>query len=171
MRWLKNSKGQSIVEITLLTPLILAALYVPFDFGMTIFTGYLTQNAVRDGARIASSTDALNTSAATTLATQIYGNLPALLVTGSTTKRVTVTLNVGGAAGCAQYVEVVAQGTYNFAFYRFISLLGFTPPGPVTITRTTRMRYENQPDANGGTGSTTNVCTNATLAANGTYAP
>jgi hypothetical protein len=43
MRWLLNSKGQSIVEIALMTPLILVALYVPFDFGMTIFTGHITQ--------------------------------------------------------------------------------------------------------------------------------
>ena len=51
-----NQKGQSVVEITLIVPLLLVALYVPFDFGMTIFAGHLTQNAVRDGARIASHT-------------------------------------------------------------------------------------------------------------------
>jgi len=161
MKSLFNCKGQSIVEITLMTPIILVALYVPFDFGMTIFTGHLTQNAVRDGARIASSTDSMDDTKAATLATEVYGNLPQMLVSGSpATKQVTVTLLAGGAADCAQVVEVRAQGTYNFFFYRLIGLLGMTPPNPIQITRTTRMRYEHQPDMNGGNGPTTDFCTN-----------
>ncbi len=168
MRSLLNCKGQSIVEISLMTPLILVALYVPFDFGMTIFTGHLTQNAVRDGGRITSNTDSLDDTAAANLATQVYNNLPQMLVTGTASpKRVTVTYYAGGAANCAQNVEVRAQGTYNFFLYRLIALLGFTPPSPVQITRTTRMRYEHQPDKNGGTGAATDFCTTST--ASGTH--
>jgi Flp pilus assembly protein TadG len=168
MRLLQNSRGQSMVELALITPLVLVALYVPFDFGMTIFTGHLTQIAVRDGARIASSTDLMDNTIAGNLATQFYANLPQMLVTGSpATKQVTVTLY--GGSNCAQNVEVVAQGTYNFFFYRFIGLLGFTAPSPVKITRTTKMRYEFQPDANGGTGSTVTFCTTST--ASGVSAP
>lgn len=150
MRSLLNCKGQSIVEITLITPLLLVALYVPFDFGMTIFTGHYTQIAVRDGARIASTTDLMTNAKATTLATQVYGNLPQLLVSGSTTKQVTVKYFATGATGCAQYVEVKAQGTYNFFLYKLIALLGFSAPDGTQITRTTRMRYEFQPDNNSG---------------------
>ena len=169
MRWLFNCKGQSIVEISLMTPLILVALYVPFDFGMTIFTGHITQNAVRDGARIASTTDSLDNSKADTLATEVYNNLPQLLVSGTPSpKTVTVNYYAGGAANCAQSVEVIAQGTYNFFLYRLIGLVGFTPPDPIQIIRTTKMRYERQPDMNGGTGSTTDFCTTST--ASGTHA-
>jgi len=150
MRSLLNCKGQSIIEITLITPLILVALYVPFDFGMTMFTGHYTQIAVRDGARIAATTDLMDNTKAGNLATQVYSNLPQLLVSGSTTKQVTVKYYATGAANCSQYVEVKAQGTYNFFLYRLIALLGFSAPDGTQITRTTRMRYEFQPDANTG---------------------
>jgi Flp pilus assembly protein TadG len=151
MRSLFNCKGQSIVEIVLVTPLILVALYVPVDFGITIFTGHLTQNAVRDGARIASSTDLMTSAKATNLATQVYNNLPQRLVTGSpATKQVTVNYYGPGAANCARFVEVQAQGTYDFFLYRLIGLLGFPPPDPIAISRTTRMPYEFQPSTNTG---------------------
>ena len=48
----RRSKGQSIVEFTLLTPLMLAALYIPADFGIAFFTAHLVQNATREAARI-----------------------------------------------------------------------------------------------------------------------
>ena len=164
-----NRKGQSIVEISLITPLLLVALYVPFDFGMSIFAGYLTQNAVRDGARIASNTDSLNSTKADSVADEVWNNLPKLLVEGpSATKQVTVNYYADGAADCAQFVEVIAGGTYIFTLYRLIGLLGITPPNPMQITRTTRMRYERQPDRNGGTGSTTTLCT-TTPTATGTH--
>jgi Flp pilus assembly protein TadG len=150
MRLLSNRKGQSIVEITLMTPLILVALYVPFDFGMMMFTGHLTQNAVRDGARIASSTNEMDDAKADNLATQVFNNLPQYLVTGTTTKSATVNYYGTGAPDCAQFVEVRAQGSYNFLLYRLIGLLGFSPPNSTAISRTTRMRYESQPDTNNG---------------------
>jgi Flp pilus assembly protein TadG len=146
-----NCKGQSIVEIALMTPLILVALYVPVDFGIAIFTGHITQNAVRDGARIASKTDSMTNAKTANLATQVYDNLPERLVTGSpATKQVTVNYYANGAATCAKFVEVQAQGTYDFFFYRLIGLLGFTPPDPIAISRTTRMSYEFQPTTNTG---------------------
>ena len=150
MRTLFNCKGQSIVEITLITPLLLVALYVPFDFGMAMFTGHITQSAVRDGARVASTTDVMTNAKAAILATQVYSNLPQLLVSGSTTKQVTVKYFATGVANCSQYVEVRAQGTYNFFLYRLIALMGFSAPSPIPLARTTRMRYEFQPDANTG---------------------
>ena len=144
-------KGQSIVEIALMTPLILVALYVPVDFGISIFTGHITQNAVRDGARIASSTDLMTDAKATNLATQVYNNLPERLITGSpATKQATVNYYATGPADCAKFVEVQAQGTYVFFLYRLIGLLGFTPPDPIAISRTTRMPYEFQPNTNTG---------------------
>jgi Flp pilus assembly protein TadG len=144
-------KGQSIVEIALMTPLILVALYVPVDFGISIFTGHITQNAVRDGARIASTTDAMTNAKATNLATQVYNNLPQRLVTGSpATKQATVSYYGTGPANCAKFVEVQAQGTYVFFLYRLIGLLGFTPQDSIRISRTTRMSYEFQPTTNNG---------------------
>src|SRR5438874_8275299 len=48
----KDQRGQSLIEIALITPLLLIALYVPMDFGIGLFMAHLTQNAVREGARI-----------------------------------------------------------------------------------------------------------------------
>jgi len=146
MRKLFDRRGQSIVEITLITPLLMVALYVPVDFGMMIFTGHLTQNAVRDGARIAATTDLMDDTKATNLAVQVNTNVPQRL----SSKRVTVNYYGSGAPNCAQNVEVIAQGTYNFFWYRLIGLLRLAPPTAITITRTTKMRYEHQPDSNNG---------------------
>jgi Flp pilus assembly protein TadG len=164
MRSLLNCKGQSIVEITLMTPLILVALYVPFDFGMAIIAGHLTQNAVRDGARVASATNPMSNAQAGNVAQSVYNNLPPSLVS----KSVNVTHYATGA-GCAQNVEVTAQGSYNFFFYRLMALLGVSTPSQTAITRTTKMWYNFQPDQNGGTGSSTTFCT--TLTYSGSYPP
>jgi TadE-like protein len=164
---ISNCRGQSIVEISLITPLLLVALYVPFDFGVAFFVAQLTQNAVREGARVASITTDLDNTKAGNVANNVYANLPEWLVSGSpATKDVTVTLYAtGGAIDCVQVVEVKARGTYNFFWYRLIGFLGLTPPAPVEITRTTRMRYEKQPDRNGGTMGTTDVCSTSTASA------
>ena len=42
-----NQRGQSIVEISLITPLLLIALYIPADFGVSFFMGNLVQTADR----------------------------------------------------------------------------------------------------------------------------
>jgi Flp pilus assembly protein TadG len=149
MKWPLNRKGQSIVELALITPIVLVALYVPFDFGVAIYAGHLTQNVARDGARRAATKDLLDSALATTLATQIAGNLPPLLTSGSTTKQVTVNYYATGA-NCAKSVEVIAQGTYNYFWYRLIGFLGLAPQSQLGIVRTTKMRYEFQPDTNSG---------------------
>jgi len=159
MKWLlQNRRGQSIVELTLITPLLLVALYVPFDFGLSLYVGYLTQNVARDGARRAATTDVMTDAKAAALATQMASSLPDLLVSGSTTKRVTVNYYATGA-NCMQSVEVVAQGTYNFFWYRFLALLRLTPSSDLRIIRTTKMRYEFQPDANSSACSTSATAT------------
>jgi Flp pilus assembly protein TadG len=166
MRSISNCRGQSIVEITLITPLLLVALYVPFDFGVAFFVAHLTQNAVREGARVASTTPSLNNTAVGNVADNVYANLPNGLVSGSpAAKDVTVTYYATGAVDCVQVVEVKARGTYNFFWYRLIGLIGLTPPAPIEITRTTKMRYEWQPDRNGGTLGTTDVCATSTATA------
>ena len=50
----RNERGQSIVEISLITPLLLVALYIPVDFGISFYVGNMVANAARDGARIGS---------------------------------------------------------------------------------------------------------------------
>ncbi len=136
----KGIGGQTIVEIALITPLVLVALYVPADFGIAFYTAHLTQNAVREAARIGVSTkDPFDGNAADAIAMEARDRLPAQL------KSVTVTVTYFGGANCMQNVSVTAQGNYNYFFYQLVRLLGVSVPNSAPITRTSRMRYEFQP--------------------------
>ena len=157
-----NQKGQSIVEISLITPLLLIALYIPVDFGISFFMGNLTQTAAREGARIGSGLqksgevpDLIFSSAeANTVKTEVISRLPAYL----TTKTVTVTFYSGTA--CMEFVEVTAQGQYRFSMYQLMRLFGGNAPESITISRSTQMHYKYQPYMNN------DHCTTAT-----TYGP
>ena len=149
-----NSKGQSIVEIGLITPLLLVALYVPADFGMAMFTANLTQTAVREAARIGVSTkDPFDSAAATAIQNEALSRLPTRL----TSKTVTVNYYGGGTANCNSFLEVKAEGNYDYFLYQIIRLFGGTVSNTLPITRTTRMRYEMQPVTN------TPNCTSVTV--------
>src|SRR5437870_12404148 len=77
---LRSRKGQAVVEIGLVTPLLLIALYIPFDFGMGLFAAHLTQNAVREAARVGvSAKDPFDQSAADAIRDQAWNNLPRML--------------------------------------------------------------------------------------------
>ena len=146
----KNQRGQSIVEISLITPLLLIALYIPADFGVSFFMGNLIQTAAREGARVGSglqkSGNAPNLffspQAADTVRTEVVSRLPAYL----TNKVVTITFYTG--TDCMEFVQVTAQGQYQFFLYKLMRLFGGNVPDSATISRTTQMyvnyqRYEN----------------------------
>lgn len=149
--------GQSIVEIGLITPLLLIALYIPVDFGIAYYTAHLTQNAVREAARLGVSTkDPFDSPAGTAIADEALNRIPARL------KSVTVTVLYFGpaSASCMQSLTVTAQGNYDYFFYQLLRLLGATVPNSAPISRTSRMRYEFQPVTN-----STPVCGTASLTA------
>ena len=145
-----SQTGQSVVEISLITPLLLIALYIPVDFGVSFFMGNLTQTAAREGARIGSGLqksgtvpDLIFSSAeATTVKTEVFSRLPAYL----TDKTVTVTFYTG--TGCMEFVEVTAQGEYKFFMYQLMRYFGGDVPNSLTISRTTQMHYKYQPYMN-----------------------
>ncbi len=157
-----SQRGQSIVEITLVTPLLLIALYIPGDFGIALFTGNLTQNAVREGARIGSGLQLSGTppslffasAQANTVKTEVFNRLPLLL----NNKAVTVTFYSG--TSCMEFIEVTAAGDYNFFLYQLMRLIGATAPDSFRISRTTQIRYTYQQYTN------TDYCTSPT-----TYGP
>ena len=142
-----HQRGQSIVEITLITPLLLIAMYVPVDFGISFFIGNLTQTAAREGARIGSGLQksgqvpdlTFSSAEANTVKTEVISRLPAYL----TDKTVTVTFYTGTA--CMEFVEVTAQGQYNFFMYQLLRLFGGDAPDSASISRTTQMHYKYQP--------------------------
>ena len=145
-----NQRGQSIVEISLVTPLLLIALYIPADFGVSFFMGNLVQTAAREGARIGSGLQKsgsvpnllFSSAEADTVKTEVINRLPAYL----TNKTVTVTFYTGTA--CMEFVEVTAQGQYNFFMYKLIRLFGGNAPNSISISRTTQMHFKYQPYIN-----------------------
>ena len=152
---LRNRKGQSIVEITLITPLLLVALYVPADFGIAFFTAHLTQNAVREGARIAAISAECGTSPCVSTVTEtscpgtnsivdeVCTRLPARL-TAPLSIKTTLSGNLGDK--CLRLVKVEVTGKYNFFLYQLIRLIGVTlPNNDTSITRAAELRYELQP--------------------------
>ena len=157
-----NQRGQSIVEISLITPLLLIAMYIPVDFGISFFIGNLTQTAAREGARIGSGLQksgqvpdlTFSSAEANTVKTEVISRLPAYL----TDKTVTVTFYTGTA--CMEFVEVTAQGQYKFFMYQLMKIFGGDAPDSITISRSTQMHYKYQPYIN------SDYCTAAT-----TYGP
>ena len=154
-----NQRGQSIVEISLITPLLLIALYIPVDFGVSFFMGNLIQTAVREGARVGSGLQksgnapnlVFSSAEANTVKTEVISRLPAYL----TNKTITVTFYTGTA--CLEFVEVTAQGQYKFFMYQLVRLFGGNAPNSRIISRTTQMHYKYQPYINNDycTGPTT----------------
>jgi len=150
MTKLARQRGQSIIEISLITPLLLIALYIPADFGIAFYMGNLTQNAAREGSRIGSGLQlsgkapdlTFDSTQANTVKKAVLDRLPGLL----TNKSVTVTFYTGTA--CVEFVQVTAQGDYNFFLYQLIRLFGGTAPNFVTISRTTQIPYNYQPYTN-----------------------
>lgn len=150
---LKNSKGQSIVEISLITPLLLVALYIPADFGVAFFMGNILANAAREGSRIGSAmgksggneADRNFTSGdATTVRDAVIPKMPSM-VTG---RSVRVRFYEDTAVNCLEFIEVTASGNYNYFLYQILRLFGSTVPNSVTISRTTQMPYRYQPYGN-----------------------
>jgi Flp pilus assembly protein TadG len=140
-----NQKGQSMVEIAIMAPLIMVALYIPADFGIAFYTAHLTENAVREAARIGTGLAApFGSSEENQVRNETLNRLPARL----TSPTVTVRFLDTGAAACMQVVEVTAMGNYNFFLYQLVRLLGLSAPDTMTITRSVQMRYNYQSNSN-----------------------
>ncbi len=154
---LLNKRGQSIVEIALITPLLLVALYVAMDFGILFFTAHYTQNAVREAARIGSILPDCATGApvpcVTTVAAQSCPGTDTVVqeacnrltnrLTGTT---VAVTLTgTYNPPTCMRELKVTASGTYAYGLYRVITLFGMPVPTNPTVSRSADLRYQGQP--------------------------
>jgi Flp pilus assembly protein TadG len=154
---LRNPHGQSIIEITLITPLLLAALYVAMDFGILFLTAHYTQNAAREASRIGAimpdcaidatvpcvTTVTQSCSAATATVVQEACNRLPQALTGTS---VTVTLTgLYYPATCLREVKVTASGTYNYGLYRAMALMGFPVSATTPVARSADARYQGQP--------------------------
>ena len=154
---LRNRQGQGIIELGLITPLLLAALYVAMDFGLLFFTAHYTQNAVREASRIGAimpdcaidaSVPCVQTvtqpclTASATVVREACNRLPKALTGAS----VSVTLTgLYYPATCMREVKVTARGTYTYGLYRVMSLMGFAVSPTTSLSRSADARYQGQP--------------------------
>jgi Flp pilus assembly protein TadG len=152
---LLGRKGQSLVELSLMAPLIMVGLYIPADFGIAFFTAQLAQNAAREGVRIASHfpqcsmglspclTNLSNQTCPSTDAVvqEVCSRLPVRLQNPS------VSVNLSAGPPCMRSVNVQVTGRYDYFFYQLLRIMGFAAPNYVTMSRATTMRYELQPIA------------------------
>ena len=155
---LSLDRGQSLIELTLIIPLLLAALYVAMDFGIMFFTTHYTQNAVWEASRIGSimpdcaipgvvapcviTVTETCSGATNSVIIEACKRLPSALTGAS----VTVTLTgVYDPPTCMREVRVAASGTYNYGLYRVIALFGLPVPTNPLITRIATGRYQAQP--------------------------
>jgi Flp pilus assembly protein TadG len=150
---LGNRKGQSIVEISLITPVLLVALYIPADFGVAFFVANIAGTAARDGARMGSgdkksggneSDRNFSTDDAAAVKDKVLPLMPAYL----TNRSVRVKFYEDTPVNCLETIEVTVSGDYNFFFYQILRLFGATVTNPKTISRTSQMPYRYQPYTN-----------------------
>ena len=148
----QTARGQAVVEFTLIFILILVLAWIPADFGLAFYTGQLAQNAAREGARIAAADpDLLIQTGNCTLPCSgappgsilaaTAARISSALLTATT---ITVAYPVGTVT-CNQKVRVQISGSYNFFFYRLLSMFGATVNPVISLDRQTEMRWEHQP--------------------------
>jgi Flp pilus assembly protein TadG len=129
--WRTKSRGQSLVEFALITPILVLFLALAADFGRA-YTAYITiGSAAREGASYGSasltqSTDTTGiTAAALADAPSIWGTAP------------TVSSSTGTDTWTYKYVQVQVN-------YTFSPIIRVPPiPNSVSMSRTVRMRVIN----------------------------
>jgi Flp pilus assembly protein TadG len=152
-RILRSQSGQSLVEVALLAPVLLALLVGIIEFGRYAYLSILVANAARAGAAygaqsLPQSVDTAGIQAAANNDFQNGQSLTGLTVTFSTScgcdngGTLTSAACTGGTAGtCASghwvvAVSVQAKATFN-------SLFGFPGiPKSITVTKNAAMRVD-----------------------------
>jgi hypothetical protein len=131
----KRSRGQAIVEFTLMLPLLIMVIGGLTDVGLAYFVSLGLQNGVRAGARLAAvgATKAQITAA-------IKDEIPKVgqfILNEPIPDPVRIDIPVTGCPGQRAWT-VSADGTYNYMFLRYI---GFTT---ITIGRSATFRDETK---------------------------
>lgn len=145
------SKGQALVEFTLIFILLLVVAWIPADFGLAFYTGQLALNASREGARMGAADRNYPAQVGNCALPACYAQSDGTILK-ETAKRLSsallpgATITVFALAGtpCNQTVQVQVVGNYNFSFYRFLRFFGVDVPATLQITRATQMRWEHQ---------------------------
>lgn len=127
--------GQSLVEFSLILPILLIMLFAIVDFGRAFYTWNTLSNAAREGARTAAVQG--NTASINTAVTNAMGGLP------STSPTLTRTYtNVQAAKGNTVTVQLNYQFTYVTPISPLLNLIGGSSIANPTLSSTSAMRLE-----------------------------
>src|SRR5262245_43004854 len=136
----RKTRGQTIVEVTLILPLLLVLVGAALDWGLVFFVSHVVQNAVRSGARLA-VTEGPTVSRAT-VRTEVRRLLPDTPLFAQFRNNATIQISCIPPVGppsnptSPPFLQVQTTGTFSFYFMR---LMGLTT---TTLTRDSTMKYE-----------------------------
>lgn len=134
-RFRNTEIGQTLVEFSMVLPILLLLLFAIVDFGRAFYTWNILTNAAREGARTASvqsDTATINT-AVTNAMTGLTSSSPTLTRTYT---------GVQGAKGTTVSVQLSYQFTYVTPISPLLNLLGAGSLANPTLTSTSNMRLE-----------------------------
>lgn len=117
-----RAKGQTLVEVTLIIPLLILLVGATLDLGLLFFVSHVVQNAVREGARAAVTTQS-GTTETDLINNVIKPKMPAVIFDPYKSS-----LDIS-CSGSPPIITVTATGTFNYMFLRFVGLT------QTTITR------------------------------------
>jgi Flp pilus assembly protein TadG len=132
-----KTRGQTLVEVTLIIPLLIVLVGAALDWGLVFFVSHVVQNAVRSGARVAVTQNSPVSEAAVEAEVQRVIPNTALFSAFRSSANIQVTC----IAGSPPFLRVRVSNNGNpiaVSFY-FMRILGLTN---ASILRETAMKYE-----------------------------
>jgi Flp pilus assembly protein TadG len=134
--WLRDHRGQGLVEFALVFPVLIILLVAIFDVGRLVFAYNDITNAARDGVRVAIVDQTANVARTATIdqATSL----------GLTNSDVTVSYlepDLSGPCPAPYTLGCVAEIQVSFDWQAITPIIG-NIVGPITVTTETRMPIE-----------------------------
>ena|SRR2546427_3791295 len=132
---LKN-KGQTIVEVSLILPLLVILVGAAVDWGLAFFVSHVVQNAAREATRAAVTQTSITKPPIDATVQAVIPDSP-LFSNFRDTSHINLTFPDGTCPNVK--VTVTISAPFNFFFLRLFDF------APLTITRSSSMRWERQP--------------------------
>jgi Flp pilus assembly protein TadG len=138
-----SDRGQSLVEMALLLPVLILILMVLFDFGRAVFAFNTVSNASREGARIA-IVDQTVASGISVGAQEAANQATSLGLDPADTNQVAVTYLLPDLSGpCPDRgIGCIARVTVKYQFFPITPVIGRIF-GPFTLSSTSQIPIEN----------------------------
>ena len=134
----KKSRGQTIVEVTLIIPLLIVLVGAAVDWGLVFFVSHVVQNAVRSGARLAVTLNTPISRAA--VKSEVQRLIPDTPLFSAFRNSATITVTTSSPVCDPPFVTVGTTGQFSFYFMRLFGL------STTTLSRDATMRYERAPN-------------------------